>query len=99
MRLVIDKTTTQRDIMPIDPDDDFIFDPKMNDFENEVDDDHEMIFLHNEEVSLEDLMGQGLDALIQKEAPTHMVNLILQQQHKNLLEGQLTKENDYQDWI
>ncbi len=42
--------------MPIDPDDDFISDSKMNDSDNEVDDDHEMIVLHNEEVSLENLM-------------------------------------------
>jgi hypothetical protein len=56
--------------VPIDPDDDFISNSKMNDSNNEVDDDHEMIFVHDEEESLEDMMDQRLDALIQKEAPT-----------------------------
>ncbi len=28
-----------------------------------------------------------------------MVNLIFQQQHQQLLEGQLTKHDNYQDWI
>jgi len=82
------------DVNPIDPNDDFIFDSEMNDSESDAYDVHEMV-LHNEQRSMEYLMDQGLNDLIEGEAPTSMVNLILQQQHKNLLEGQLNFLNDY----
>jgi hypothetical protein len=65
------------DVNPIDLDDDLISDSEMNDFESDAYDDHEMI-LHNEQKSMEYLMDQGFNDLIQWEAPTLMVNLILQ---------------------
>ncbi|CAN5960650.1 unnamed protein product [Sphagnum jensenii] len=64
------------DVNPIDPDDDLIFDSEVNDFESNAYDDHEMI-LHNEQRSMDYLMDQGLNDLIQGKAPTYMVNLIL----------------------
>jgi hypothetical protein len=57
------------DVNPIDPDDDLIFNSKMNDSKSDAYDDHEMI-LHNEQISMEYLMDQGFNDLIQGEAPT-----------------------------
>jgi hypothetical protein len=57
------------DVNPIDPDDDLLFNSKMNDFESDAYDDHEIV-LHNEQRSLEYLMDQGFNDLIQGEAPT-----------------------------
>lgn len=44
-------------------------------------------------------MDQGLDELIREEAPTQMMNLILQQQHQKLFEGHIIDKYDCQDWI
>jgi len=63
-------------VNPIDPDDDLVSDSEVNDFKSDAYDDHEMI-LHNEQRSMDYLMDQGLNDLIQGEAPTYMVNLIL----------------------
>jgi hypothetical protein len=49
--------------------DDLISDFEMIDSESDAYDDHEMI-LHNEQKSMEYLMDQGLNDLIQKEVPT-----------------------------
>jgi hypothetical protein len=59
----------RKDVMPIDLDDNLIFTSELNDYENEANDDHGMV-LNNEKESLENLMDQGLDVLIQGEAPT-----------------------------
>lgn len=40
-----------------------MFDFEMNDFGNDVDDDHDLI-LQSEQMYVEDLMDQGLDELI-----------------------------------
>jgi len=44
-------------------------------------------------------MEQGMDQIVDEEAPMQMLNLILQQQHQNVLSEQLTKEDNYSDWI
>jgi hypothetical protein len=68
----------------------------MNEFGNEIEDDHDKI-LQKKMLLMENLMDRGLDDLIMVETPTQMVNLIFQQQHRQLLEGQLTKDDNYQD--
>ncbi len=57
------------DANPIDPNDDFISNSKMNDSKSDAYDHHEMI-LHNEQRSMEYLMDQGLNDLIWGDAPT-----------------------------
>ncbi len=61
--------------MTHDPNDDLGFDYKINEFGNEANDDQDMI-LHNFELTIEDLMDQGLNDLIRVEASTQMINLI-----------------------
>jgi len=50
MHLSLIEQQHKDDVMPIDPNDDFIFDSKMNDSKDQTNGDHEMI-LHNEDVS------------------------------------------------
>jgi hypothetical protein len=40
-----------------------------------------------------------MDLLVDEEAPMQMLNLILKEQHQNVLEGQFSKDDDYVDWI
>jgi len=40
-----------------------------------------------------------LDLMIEKEAPMQILNLTLQEQHQNVLEGLLYEDDDYADWI
>lgn len=61
---------------PNDSYDDLDIDSKMNGFGIDVDDDHKMI-LQNMELFMEDMMDQGLDDMVQVEAPMQKVNLIL----------------------
>ncbi len=82
----------EEDTMTHDLDDDLSSNSKINEFGNEAKDDQNMI-LHNFELPTKDLMDQGLNDLIKVEAPTQMVNLILQ--HQQLLEGQMIEEGDY----
>jgi hypothetical protein len=65
--------------IPNNPDDDQEFDSSMNEFGSERKDDHDKI-LHENTLLMEDMMDQGLDDLIRDEAPTQIINLILQQQ-------------------
>jgi predicted permease len=48
----------------------------MNGFGIDVDDDHKMI-LQNMELFMEDTIDQGVDGMVQVEAPMQMVTLIL----------------------
>ncbi len=66
----------------IDPDDDFISNSEMNDSGSDADDDRELI-LQSEQMYVEDLMDQGLEELIPKEAPTQMVNLLYNSNIRN----------------
>jgi len=48
---------------------------------------------------MEELKDYGLDSIIEEEAPMQILNLTLQKQHKNILEGFFFKDDDYHDWI
>jgi hypothetical protein len=61
---------------PNDSYDDLDNDSKMNGFGIDVDDDHKMI-LQNMELFMEDTIDQGVDGMVQVEAPMQMVTLIL----------------------
>ncbi len=65
-------------LIPNNLDDDQESNFNMNEFGSEVEDDHDKI-LHEKTLLMEDLMDQGLDDLIRKEAPTQIINLIFQQ--------------------
>jgi len=56
--------------------DDKEFDFDINEFGSEVEDDQNNL-LHEMTLPLEDMMDQGLDDLINEEAPTKIINLIL----------------------
>ncbi len=53
----------------------------------------------NLENEMEELKDYGLDLIIEKEAPMQILNLTLQKQHKNILEGLFFEDDDYLDWI
>jgi hypothetical protein len=55
-----------------------------------------MLNLENE---IEKLKDHGLDFIIEGEAPMQILNLTLQEQHQNILEGLFSEEDDYADWI
>jgi hypothetical protein len=40
-----------------------------------------------------------LDLIIEVETPMQILNLTLQEQHKNILEGLFFEDDDYADWI
>lgn len=67
-------------------------------YEEEVEDDPQEI-LQNLENQVEELKDHEMDLIIKKETPMQILNLILQQQDQNLLEGQFTEEDDYANWI
>jgi hypothetical protein len=55
-----------------------------------------MLNLENETEGLKD---HGLDLVIEGEAPMQILNLTLQKQHQNILEGLLFEDDDYANWI
>jgi hypothetical protein len=40
-----------------------------------------------------------LDLIIEEEAPMQILDLTLQEQHQNVLEGLFFEDDDYVDWI
>ncbi len=40
-----------------------------------------------------------MDLIVEKEAPMQILNLILQEQNSNILEGQFIEDDDYEDQI
>jgi hypothetical protein len=38
-----------------------------------------------------------MDLIVEKEAPMQILNLILQEQNSNILEGQFIEDDDYED--
>jgi hypothetical protein len=68
-------------LIPNYPNDDQEYNSNMNESGSEAEDDHDKI-LHEKTLLMEDLMDQGLDDLIRKEASTQIINLIFQQQHQ-----------------
>ncbi len=55
--------------------------------------------LQHLERHIEELTYQGMDQIVDKKALMQMFNLILQQQHQNVLSEWFTKDDDYPDWI
>jgi len=53
----------------------------------------------NLENEMEELKDYGLDLIIEEEAPMQILNLTLQMQHKNILEGLFFEDDDYPNWI
>jgi hypothetical protein len=53
----------------------------------------------NLENEIEELKDHGLDLIIGEEAPMQILNLTLQKQHQNILEGLFSEDDDYVDWI
>jgi hypothetical protein len=51
------------------------------------------------ENEIEELKDCGLDLIIKEETPMQILNLTLQQQHKDILEGLFLEADDYADWI
>ncbi len=55
--------------------------------------------LLNLEDQIEELKDHGLDLIIEEEAPMQILDLTLQEQHQNVLEGLFFEDDDYVDWI
>jgi flagellar motor switch protein FliG len=53
----------------------------------------------NLEKQIEELKDHKLDMIIGEEAIMHILNLTLQEQHQNVLEGLFSEDDDYADWI
>ncbi len=51
----------------------------------------------NLENEIEKLKDYGLDLIIEEEAPMQILNLTLQKQHKNIMEGLFFEDDDYVD--
>jgi len=51
------------------------------------------------ENEIEELKDHGLDLIVEGEAPMQILNLTLQEQHQNILEGLFSEDDDYADWI
>jgi hypothetical protein len=67
-------------------------------YEGKIEDgSHETIL--NLEKQIEELKDHELDLIIEEEAPMQILNLKLQEQHQNFLEGLLSEDDDYVDWI
>jgi len=48
---------------------------------------------------MEELKDYGLDLIIEEGTLMQILNLTLQKQHKNILEGLFFEDDDYHDWI
>ncbi len=46
---------------------------------------------------IEELKDHGFDLIIKEEAPMQILNLTLQEQHQNILEGFFSEDDDYVD--
>jgi hypothetical protein len=53
----------------------------------------------NLENEIEQLKDHGLDLIIEEKALMQILNLTLQKQHQNILEGLFSKDDDYANWI
>jgi hypothetical protein len=53
----------------------------------------------NLEDKIEELKDHGLDLIIEKKALMQILDLTLQEQHQNILEGLFFEDDDYADWI
>ncbi len=53
----------------------------------------------NLENEIEELKDHGLDLIIEEETPMQILNLTLQEQHRNIFEGLFFEDDDYADWI
>jgi hypothetical protein len=78
--------------------DESTFEEEMTKYEGRTEDGPQETIL-NLENKIEELKDYGLDLVIEEEAPMHILNLTLQEQHKNILEGFLSEDDDYADWI
>ncbi len=55
--------------------------------------------LLNLEDQIEKLKDHELDLIIEEEAPMRILDLTLQEQHQNILDGLFFEDDDYADWI
>jgi predicted ribosome quality control (RQC) complex YloA/Tae2 family protein len=55
--------------------------------------------LLNLEDQIEELKDHELDLIIEEEAPMRILDLTLQEQHQNILDGLFFEDDDYADWI
>jgi predicted ribosome quality control (RQC) complex YloA/Tae2 family protein len=55
--------------------------------------------LLNLEDQIEKLKDHELDLIIEEEAPMQILDLTLQEQHQNILDGLFFEDDDYADWI
>jgi hypothetical protein len=53
----------------------------------------------NSENEIEELKDYGLDLIIEEETLMQILNLTLQEQHKKIMEGMFSNDDDYANWI
>jgi hypothetical protein len=82
----------------LDSDDESSFEEDIVEYEEKAEDDPQEILL-NLENQIKELKDHRMDLIIEEETPMQILNLTLQEQHQNVLERLLSKDDDYADWI
>ncbi len=67
-------------------------------YEGRIEDGPQEVML-NLENEIKELKDHGLDLIIEGETLMQILNLTLQEQHQNILEGLFSEDDDYADWI
>ncbi len=57
------------------------------------------LFLKNQLTTTQDLNDNGFESFVQKEGPNQIMNLTLVERIKNVLFGETSDFDDYEDWI
>ncbi len=70
----------------------------VTEYEGKAEDDPQETLLNLKD-QIKELKDHGLDLIIKKETPMKILNLTLQEQHQNVLEGLFSKDDDYVDQI
>jgi hypothetical protein len=64
-----------------------------------IDDEQGKSFLQNDTSLLEDRMDNGLEIFVKEEGPNQIKNLILEEHADNVMFGDISKYDEYEDWI
>jgi hypothetical protein len=76
----------------------FLYEEETTESKGRTEDDPQQSMLNLED-EIEKLKDHGLDVIIERETPMQILNLTLQEQHRNILEGLFSEDDDYADWI
>ncbi len=78
--------------------DEYSFKEEITKYEGKTEDGTQETIL-NSENEIEELKDYGLDLIIEEETLMQILNLTLQEQHKKIMEGMFSNDDDYANWI